>query len=72
MTTSFFRGSLKSSESLILIIHKGPFYPANLPQPKLLSYCTRHFKEIYCFFDNDQAGCAAQDALRLQEMIDGG
>jgi uncharacterized protein YecE (DUF72 family) len=27
-------------------------------------------KEIYCYFDNDQAGFAAQDALRLQEMID--
>lgn len=26
-------------------------------------------KEIFCFFDNDQAGYAAQDALRLQEMI---
>ena len=28
-------------------------------------------KEIYCFFDNDQAGYAAQDALRLQEMVKG-
>jgi uncharacterized protein YecE (DUF72 family) len=28
-------------------------------------------KEIFCFFDNDQAGYAAQDALRLQEMIEG-
>jgi uncharacterized protein YecE (DUF72 family) len=28
-------------------------------------------KEVYCFFDNDQAGYAAQDALRLREMIDG-
>jgi uncharacterized protein YecE (DUF72 family) len=28
-------------------------------------------KEIFCFFDNDQAGYAAQDALRLQKMIGG-
>jgi uncharacterized protein YecE (DUF72 family) len=28
-------------------------------------------KEIFCFFDNDQAGYAAQDALRLKEMIEG-
>jgi len=26
-------------------------------------------KEIFCYFDNDQAGYAAQDALRLQEML---
>lgn len=26
-------------------------------------------KEIFCFFDNDQAGYAIQDALRLQKMI---
>ena len=25
-------------------------------------------KEIFCYFDNDEAGYAAQDALRLQEM----
>lgn len=31
----------------------------------------KQVKEIYCFFDNDQAGYAAQDALRLQEMIEG-
>jgi uncharacterized protein YecE (DUF72 family) len=27
-------------------------------------------KEIYCYFDNDQAGYAAQDALRLKAMIE--
>jgi uncharacterized protein YecE (DUF72 family) len=26
-------------------------------------------KEIFCYFDNDEAGYAAQDALRLQEML---
>ena len=26
-------------------------------------------KEIYCFFDNDQNGYAAKDALRLQKMM---
>jgi uncharacterized protein YecE (DUF72 family) len=29
-------------------------------------------KDIYCYFDNDQAGYAAQDALKLQEMTAGG
>ena len=31
----------------------------------------RHGKEIFCYFDNDEAGYAAQDALKLQEMIQG-
>lgn len=26
-------------------------------------------KEIFCYFDNDQAGYAAENALRLQEML---
>jgi uncharacterized protein YecE (DUF72 family) len=25
-------------------------------------------KEIFCYFDNDEAGYSAQNALRLQEM----
>jgi len=29
-------------------------------------------KEIFCYFDNDQAGYAARDALRLNEMIEKG
>jgi uncharacterized protein YecE (DUF72 family) len=29
-------------------------------------------KEIFCYFDNDQAGYAAQDALKLKEMLDEG
>jgi uncharacterized protein YecE (DUF72 family) len=32
---------------------------------------TRQGKEIFCFFDNDQAGYAAKDALLLQKMIEG-
>ena len=28
----------------------------------------RQGREIYCYFDNDEKGYAAQDALRLQEM----
>jgi uncharacterized protein YecE (DUF72 family) len=32
----------------------------------------RKKKEIFCYFDNDQAGYAAQDALRLQKMIEKG
>lgn len=29
----------------------------------------RKGKEIFCYFDNDEAGYAAQDAIRLQEML---
>jgi uncharacterized protein YecE (DUF72 family) len=36
-----------------------------------LSAWTRQGKEVFCYFDNDQAGYAAHDALRLQEMIRG-
>lgn len=28
-----------------------------------------HGREVFCYFDNDQAGYAVQDALRLQEMM---
>jgi uncharacterized protein YecE (DUF72 family) len=28
-------------------------------------------KETYCYFDNDEAGYAAQDAMNIQEMIHG-
>jgi uncharacterized protein YecE (DUF72 family) len=31
----------------------------------------RRGKEIFCYFDNDEAGYAAQDALTLQKMITG-
>lgn len=30
----------------------------------------RQGKEVFCYFDNDQAGYAAQDALRLQVMLE--
>jgi uncharacterized protein YecE (DUF72 family) len=26
-------------------------------------------KDVYCYFDNDEAGYAAQDAMKLQEMV---
>jgi uncharacterized protein YecE (DUF72 family) len=29
----------------------------------------RQGREIFCYFDNDQAGYAVQDALRLQKMV---
>ena len=35
----------------------------------LLSW-SKEEKQIYCYFDNDQAGYAAQDALRLKAMIE--
>jgi uncharacterized protein YecE (DUF72 family) len=28
-------------------------------------------RDVYCFFDNDEAGFAAQDAMRLQRMLNG-
>ena len=28
-------------------------------------------RDVYCFFDNDENGYAALDAMRLQEMLDG-
>lgn len=31
---------------------------------------TKEGKEIYCYFDNDEAGYAPQDALRLQQMME--
>lgn len=37
-----------------------------------LSTWARQGKEIFCFFDNDQNGYAAQNARSLQEMIDRG
>lgn len=35
----------------------------------VLSTWARQGKEIFCYFDNDEAGYAAEDALRLQEML---
>ena len=37
-----------------------------------ISSWLRAGKEVFCFFDNDQAGHAPQNALRLQEMLDAG
>jgi uncharacterized protein YecE (DUF72 family) len=34
-----------------------------------ISTWAKQGKEAFCYFDNDEAGYAAQDALRLQEMI---
>jgi uncharacterized protein YecE (DUF72 family) len=30
----------------------------------------KHGKEIYCYFDNDQFGYAAQDAMKLQRLVE--
>ncbi|MBN1931355.1 MAG: DUF72 domain-containing protein [Desulfobacterales bacterium] len=30
---------------------------------------TNQRKEVFCYFDNDEAGYAAQNALRLQAMM---
>lgn len=31
----------------------------------------RHLKRIFVYFDNDQAGFAAKNALALKQMVDG-
>jgi uncharacterized protein YecE (DUF72 family) len=35
-----------------------------------VSTWARQGKTIFCYFDNDEAGYAAQDAMRLQEMLE--
>jgi uncharacterized protein YecE (DUF72 family) len=37
---------------------------------KALGDWSRQGKEVFCFFDNDEAGYAAEDALRLKQMLD--
>jgi uncharacterized protein YecE (DUF72 family) len=34
-----------------------------------ISTWVRQGREVFCYFDNDEAGYAAQDALRLQKML---
>lgn len=34
-----------------------------------LSTWHRQERDVYCFFDNDEAGYAAENAMRLQEMV---
>ena len=34
-----------------------------------ISTWSRQGREVFCYFDNDEAGYAAQDAARLQELI---
>jgi len=36
-----------------------------------ISAWTREGRDVYCYFDNDENGYAATDALRLQEMLGG-
>jgi uncharacterized protein YecE (DUF72 family) len=35
-----------------------------------ISAWVRQGREVFCYFDNDEAGYAAQDALRLQSMVE--
>jgi uncharacterized protein YecE (DUF72 family) len=37
-----------------------------------ISAWSRQGREVFCYFDNDEAGFAAQDAARLQEMLQTG
>jgi uncharacterized protein YecE (DUF72 family) len=36
-----------------------------------ISAWSRQGREVFCYFDNDEAGFAAQNALELQEMLNG-
>jgi len=36
-----------------------------------ISAWSRQGKDVYCYFDNDEAGFAPEDALRLKEMTEG-
>jgi uncharacterized protein YecE (DUF72 family) len=36
---------------------------------RAISAWTRQGREVFCYFDNDEAGYAAQDALQLQNML---
>lgn len=36
-----------------------------------LSGWAREGRDVFCYFDNDQAGCAVQNALELREMLEG-
>lgn len=54
----------------------GPFYPEDQPAEEMLagwagafSAWARRGKEVFCFFDNDQRGYAALDAMRLADML---
>jgi uncharacterized protein YecE (DUF72 family) len=38
---------------------------------EVFSAWSRRGMDVYCYFDNDQAGYAAQDALRLQALVQG-
>jgi uncharacterized protein YecE (DUF72 family) len=37
----------------------------------LITRWRRQGREIFCYFDNDEAAYAVQDAMRLQKMLDG-
>jgi uncharacterized protein YecE (DUF72 family) len=57
-------------------IGKGCRLPGQLRQPRAgglggrLSTWIRQGRAVYCYFDNDQQGHAALDALRLKHMLE--
>ncbi len=53
--------------------YQGQYSPRVLAQwGQFLTDCLEQGKEVFCYFDNDEAGYAAQDAGRLQELVSQG
>ena len=50
--------------------YKGQYKTSALEEwAKSISKWSKHGKKIYCYFDNDEAGYAPRDAMRLQDMV---
>ena len=49
----------------------GPYYKTKIGKHmiKELEGWRKQGKEVFCYFDNDEAGYAARNALELQEML---
>jgi uncharacterized protein YecE (DUF72 family) len=53
--------------------YKGEYSTASLSRwAGAISTWVRQGKEVFCYFDNDEAGYAPRDALRLQKMLTDG
>jgi len=66
-----------TADTVYVRLH-GPYgpYRGKYPDQDLAGWAgafstwVRQGREVYCYFDNDEAGYAAQNALRLQEMVE--
>ena len=53
--------------------YQGQYSPRALSEwARLFSGWVQQGKEVYCYFDNDEKGYAARDALRLKKMVEKG